>query len=171
MRTARHWMISACGLARMCALSLLACTPALAQQGEPIGSWWLVSDSTGAPSIMTPSTQGSGVIAFQCGPGRSTVVVGVNRPELRLGEAAGAARIEYQIGTGQRRRVEGRRVVGGVIELNEAASTEVIDAAAEAPFFAIHLPQEGAAEFTLVFRPVKTAQAIERLRKACRSAR
>lgn len=44
-------------------------------------------------------------------------------------------------------------------------------AAGDAPFFTLHLPQAGATELSLVFRPVETAQAIERLRKACAESR
>jgi len=82
------------------ALALLACASASGQQGEPIGSWWLVDTSiAGAPrhAIMTLSTQGSGVIAIQCAAGKSTVLLGLNKPELRPSSGPILA-VDYQIG-------------------------------------------------------------------------
>lgn len=143
--------------------------PAPAQQGEPIGSWWLLSDPAGVPAIMTLSTQGSGVIAFRCAAGRPSMVIGLNRQELRL-DAGAAVTLGFQIGAGERRRVEGR-VSGEVVEVGEPVSDEVMRAAGDAPSFTVHLPQAGAAELSLVFRPVETAQAMDRLRKACAKSR
>jgi hypothetical protein len=106
MLTPRHRITWARRLAKAFAAALLACTPAPAQQGEPIGSWWFL-EMSGAPAprhaIMTLSTQGSGVIAIQCAAGKSTVLVGLNRPELRPRPDAPALSVEVQLGTGERR--------------------------------------------------------------------
>jgi hypothetical protein len=86
----------------------LAATPALAQQGEPIGSWWLLDMSgEAAPrhAIMTMSTQGSGVVAFQCAGGRSSVLLGMNKPEFRP-EAGATVALDYQIGGGSRHQAQ-----------------------------------------------------------------
>jgi hypothetical protein len=159
---------------RLCAglwaLALVG-SPAAGQQGEPIGSWWFLKDANGTGgghAIMTLSTQGSGVIAFQCASGKTTVLLGLNKPELRR-RSAGAARIEYQIGAGERHSAEARLTSEETVELSEPAATALQTQVAAAPSFTIHLnaaPDESA---SLVFRPVETAQAMRRLREACGS--
>src|SRR5918994_2702092 len=108
----RNCTIPTRGLAGALALALLASAPALAQQGESIGSWWFI-EMAGAPeprhAIMTLSTQGSGVIAIQCAGGRPTVLVGLNRPEIRPRADASALAVELQLGTGERRAAQAVR--------------------------------------------------------------
>jgi hypothetical protein len=102
----------------------LAATPALAQQGEPIGSWWLIDMSgEAAPrhAIMTMSTQGSGVVAFQCSGARSTVLLGMNKPEFRP-EAGATVALEYQIGGGSRRQAQAALTSAETLEFDEAVS-------------------------------------------------
>ena len=145
----------------------LAATPALAQQGEPIGWWWLLDMSgEAAPrhAIMTMSTQGSGV-AFQCAGGRSSVLLGMNKPEFRP-EAGATVALEYQIDGGSRHRAQAALTSAETLEFDEAVSDAIIAAAAEASSFSFHLPQ-AATEVTLVFRPVETKDAIARMRAAC----
>jgi hypothetical protein len=154
------------------ALALLACASASAQQGEPIGSWWLVDTSSGgAPrhAIMTLSTQGSGVIAIQCAAGKSTVLLGLNKPELRPSSGPILA-VDYQIGAAERQRGSAVLISEDTIELDERASDEIVTRAAEAASFSIHLPEARETEATLMFRPVETEQAIKRLREACAKA-
>ena len=142
--------------------------PALAQQGEPIGSWWLLAMPGGAGgrhAIMTLSTQGSGVVAFRCEGARLTVLLGLNRPEARP-RAGMPIAVEWQIGAGPRRRAQGAPSEE-TVELDEAASRAVIAEAAEAPAFSFHLAPSAAVETTLVFRPVETKGAIARLREVC----
>ena len=130
----------------------LAATPALAQQCEPIGSWWLLDMSgEAAPrhAIMTMSTQGSGVVAFQCAGGRSSVLLGMNKPEFRPEVGATVALDSAE-----------------TLEFDEAVSDAIIAAAAQASSFSFHLPQ-AATEVTLVFRPVATDDAVARMRAAC----
>jgi hypothetical protein len=146
----------------------LAATPALAQQGEPIGSWWLLDMSgEAAPrhAIMTMSTQGSGVLAFQCSGARSTVLLGMNKPEFRL-EAGATVALAYQIGGGSRHQAQAALTSAETLEFDEAVSDAIIAAAAEASSFSFHLPQ-AATEVTLVFRPVATDDAVARMRAAC----
>ena len=155
------------------ALALLA-SPASAQQGEPIGSWWLIA--TPGPSghtIMTLSTQGSGVVAFRCEGAHVTVLLGLNRPQTRRGAGieapspAGApVVVEWQVGAGPRTRAGGV-AVEETVELDEAASERIVAEAAEAPSFTFHLAPGAAEEVTLVFRPVETRDAVARLRAAC----
>ncbi|HEX8166854.1 MAG TPA: hypothetical protein VF601_13830 [Beijerinckiaceae bacterium] len=148
----------------------LLASPAPAQQGEPIGSWWLLAmpGGTARHAIMTLSTQGSGVVGFRCEGARSTVLLGLNRPEARP-RAGSTVALEWQIGAGPRRRTEGALTSGETVELDEAASRTIIAEAAEAASFSFHLPQGAAAEpVTLVFRPVETKAAVERMRQACR---
>jgi hypothetical protein len=148
-------------------VALLAHAPTAAQQGEPIGSWWLTHDSSRKPVIMTPSTQGSGVIALQCDGGKSMVVIGVRQSKLSL-EGGISVAVEYQIGAGERQRVQAQRVLGDVFELNDPAASEFMDAAGRASFFTVYVPHHAtSAELTLVFRPVETKQALDRLREAC----
>lgn len=172
MHTPRLSMVPTRRLAVAWILALLACTRAAAQQGEPIGSWWFI-EMSGAPAprhaIMTMSTQGSGVIAFQCAAGKSTVLLRLNKPELRP-RAGPALALDYQMGTGQRRRGGAVLASEDTIELDERASAEIVAQAAGAASFSIHLPGTNEAEAALVFRPVETAQAIERLREACARA-
>jgi hypothetical protein len=149
--------------------ALFAAAPALAQQGEPIGSWWLLGMSGGTAArhaIMTLSTQGSGVIAFQCEGARSTVLLGLNKPEARPRAGATVA-LEYQIDAGARHRAEGALTSEETLEFDEAVSRDIIAQAAEAGSFSFHLPHGEAAEVTLVFRPVETKGAIEKMREAC----
>ena len=154
-------------LAAAVSATLLAQAPAVAQQGEPVGSWWLTQDSSRKPVIMTPSTQGSGVIALQCEGDTSTVVIGVHQSQLSL-EGGNSVPIEYQIGAGPRQRVEAQRVLGDVLELNDPAAREFMDAAATESFFTVYVPHHAtSAELTLVFRPVETRRALDRLREAC----
>ena len=146
----------------------LAATPALAQQGEPIGSWWLLDMSgEAAPrhAIMTMSTQGSGVVAFQCSGARSTVLLGMNKAEFRP-EAGATVALEYQIGGGSRHQAQAALTSAETLEFDEAASDTIIAAAAQASSFSFHLPQ-AATEVTLVFRPVETNDAVARMRAAC----
>ena len=149
----------------------LAATPALAQQGEPIGSWWLLDMSgEAAPrhAIMTMSTQGSGVVAFQCSGGRSTVLLGMNKPEFRP-EAGATVALDYQIGGGSRHQAQAALTSAETLEFDEAVSDAIIAAAAQASSFSFHLPQ-AATEVTLVFRPVETNDAVARMRAACAKA-
>ena len=146
----------------------LAATPALAQQGEPIGSWWLLDMSgEAAPrhAIMTMSTQGSGVVAFLCAGGRSAVLLGLNKPELRPRGGASVA-LDYQIGSGDRQRAEAAVTSDETLEFDETRSEAIIAGAAEAGSFSFHLPQAGG-EATLVFRPVETKDAVAKMRAAC----
>jgi hypothetical protein len=146
----------------------LAATPALAQQGEPIGSWWLLDMSGGAAprhAIMTMSTQGSGVVAFQCSGARSTVLLGMNKPEFRP-KAGAAVALEYQIGGGSRHQAQAALTSAETLEFDEAVSDAIIAAAAQASSFSFHLPQ-AATEVTIVFRPVETHDAVARMRAAC----
>jgi hypothetical protein len=156
-------------LARALAFAL-ACAPAAAQQGEPIGSWWLIDMSGGGPSrhaLMTLSTQGSAALAIQCAAGRLTVLLGLNRPELRPRIGPGAVQVEFQAGTGERRPAEAALTSDDTLELDERSSAEIVGEAARAPSFSIHLPKTGEAETALVFRPVETTQALERLQASC----
>jgi hypothetical protein len=149
--------------------AFLIASPTLAQLGEPIGSWWLLAVPGGAGArhaIMTLSTQGSGVVAFRCEGERSTVLLGLNKPEARP-RAGAAVALEYQIGAGPRRRTDGALASEETVELDEAASREIIAEAAEAASFSFHLAPGAADETTLVFRPVETKDAIERMREAC----
>ena len=149
--------------------ALLAASPTPAQQGEPIGSWWLLATpGAGGHAIMTPSTQGSGVVAFRCEGGRSTVLLGLNRPEARP-RAGSAVAIEWQIGAGPRRRA-GALASEETVELDEAVSREIVAEATEASSFSFHLASGTAEEVTLVFRPVETKDALARLREACAKA-
>jgi hypothetical protein len=146
----------------------LAATPALAQQGEPIGSWWLLDMSgEAAPrhAIMTMSTQGSGVVAFQCAGARSTVLLGMNKPEFRP-EAGATVALAYQIGGGTRHQAQAALTFAETLEFDEAVSGTIIAEAAQASSFSFHLPQ-AATEVTLVFRPVATDDAVARMRAAC----
>ena len=146
----------------------LLASPALAQQGEPIGSWWLLAMPGGAGgrhAIMTLSTQGSGVVAFRCEGERSTVLLGLNRLEARPSAGAAVA-VEWQIGAGPRHRAQGTPAEE-TIELDEAASRAIVAGAAEAAAFSFHLVFGTAEEVTLVFRPVETKDALARLREAC----
>lgn len=143
-------------------------SPAIAQQGEPIGSWWLLAMPGGAGgrhAVMTLSTQGSGVVAFRCEGGRSTVLLGLNRPEARP-RAGSAVAVEWQIGSGPRHRAQGTPSEE-TVELDEAASQAIVAEAAQAASFSFHLAPGVAEEVTLVFRPVETRNAIARLREAC----
>jgi hypothetical protein len=170
MRMLPQRAIPAGGLAGACALALAACAPVLAQQGEPIGSWWFL-EMAGAPAprhaIMTLSTQGSGVVAIQCAEGISTVLVGLNRPEVRPPAGDAPLAIGLQLGNGERRSVQAVRTSEDAIELDEHASAELLAQAPEAASFAIHLPNGGEPEIALIFRPVQTRQAIARLQEAC----
>jgi hypothetical protein len=118
---------------------------------------------------MTPSTQGSGVIAFRCGSPAPTVVIGVNSPAFRPRDAAGAE-LEYQIGSGKRRRASASAGAEGTLELDARASAAIIERAAKAPNFTFYLPQAGDEALRLVFRPVETGPAVEKLRESCRKA-
>src|SRR3954470_13491255 len=145
----------------------LAATPAVAQQGEPIGSWWLLDmsgDAAPRHAIMTMSTQGSGVVAFQCSGGRSTVLLGMNKPEFRP-QAGAVVALEDQIGGGSRRRAQAGLTWEETLEFDETVSDAIIAEAADASSFSFHLPQ-AATEVTLVFRPVETKDAVARLREA-----
>jgi hypothetical protein len=151
---------------------LCAAVPASAQQGEPIGSWWFL-EMAGQPeprhAIMTLSTQGSGVIAIQCAAGKATVLVGLNRPEIRPPSEASSLSVALQLGTRERHVAQAKRTSDDTIELDENASAELLSHAAEVASFAIHVRNGAEAEIALVFRPVETAQAIKRLREACGS--
>jgi hypothetical protein len=166
MHRPRPRIISARRLACAWVVALLACAPAFAQQGEPIGSWWFLEIS-GAPAprhaIMTLSTQGSGVIAFQCAAGRPTVILGLT--ELRPRSGATVA-LDFDKG-GRRQRAEAVRTSEDTVELDERASAAIIAEAADAASFSVHLPQAEEAEVALVFRPVETKRAVERLNDAC----
>ncbi|HEX8663987.1 MAG TPA: hypothetical protein VF744_08165 [Beijerinckiaceae bacterium] len=160
--------VSLASVARVTALAgALLAFPAYAQQGEPIGSWWLLAmpGGAGAHAIMTPSTQGAGVVAFRCEGERSTVLLGLNRPEARP-RVGSAVAVEWQIGAGPRRRAQGMPS-DETVELDDAASRAIVAEAAEAPSFSFHLAPGAADETTLVFRPVETKGAIARLREAC----
>jgi hypothetical protein len=115
----RNCTIPTRGLAGALALALLASAPALAQQGESIGSWWFI-EMAGAPeprhAIMTLSTQGSGVIAIQCAGGKPTVLVGLNRPEIRPPEGETALSVELQLGSGGRQPAQATRTSEDTIE-------------------------------------------------------
>jgi hypothetical protein len=170
MHTLERLMVPARELSRALGLALVACAPALAQQGEPIGSWWFL-EMAGAPAprhaIMTLSTQGSGVIAIQCAAGKSTVLVGLNRPEIQPRSRETSLTIELQLGTGERRPAQALRTSEDTIELDEQASTEILAQVGDAASFSIHLPNGPEPEITLVFRPVQTKQAITRLDQVC----
>jgi hypothetical protein len=161
------------GLALAGALLASLASPAFAQQGEPIGSWWLLAMPGGAGArhaIMTLSTQGSGVVAFRCEGARATVLLGLNRPEARP-RAGAAVAVEWQIGAGVRNRANGALASEETVELDEAASRAIIAEAAEAPSFSFHLVPGTAEEVTLVFRPVETKDALARLHEACAKER
>jgi hypothetical protein len=102
-----------------------------------------------------------------CAPGKSTVLVGLNRPEIRPRSDTAVLPIEFQIGAGERRAAQAARTSDDTIELDERGSAELLAQAAEAASFAIHLPNGGEPDIALVFRPVGTKQAIGRLREAC----
>jgi hypothetical protein len=161
--------VSLASMARTVAFAgALLASGAFAQQGEPIGSWWLLAmpgGTGGRHAIMTLSTQGSGVVAFRCEGTSSTVLLGLNRPETRPSAGAPVA-VEWQIGAGPRHRAQGAPSEE-TIELDEAASRAIVAEAAEAPSFSFHLVPGAAEEVTLVFRPVETKGALARLREAC----
>jgi hypothetical protein len=150
--------------------ALLVASPTPAQQGEPIGSWWLLATpgGAGAHAIMTLSTQGAGVVAFRCEGARTAVLLGLNRPEARP-RAGSTVEVEWQIGAGPRRRVSAL-ASEETVELDEAVSRAIIAEAADAPSFSFHLAPGAAEEVTLVFRPVETKGALARLREACGKA-
>lgn len=166
----RNCTIPTRGLAGALALALLASAPALAQQGESIGSWWFI-EMAGAPeprhAIMTLSTQGSGVIAIQCAGGKPTVLVGLNRPEIRPPEGETALSVELQLGSGGRQPAQATRTSEDTIELDDQASAEILSQAPDAASFAVHLPNGAEPDIALIFRPVQTKEAIARLQEAC----